>query len=316
VGSFKNRVRNAPGRRNSNLASFGALKGLKDPSVKNFRNTLLKHKPLSAEQRRWARLKMNQLLRLNRRDPLGLALWAGLRVNWRRGWLGAPVYAFTQGGNCGCLALQPSGTLDDPGEMTGEGCSMEAPPGIDPNGPAVAFPEDSEEPNGSGIVAGLDSESVDPGPEPGESEDQEPGDELGAEPAEPGSQGVNPDAAPLDAVWQKTRALRVGNGSKQKLRVHVRYETLDDQNEMQWYPDAAEGSKTLEYDLKPGEVADLKDGDWQINATRVRIWAEGPEGKKWVRFKDKELKLVPEKDKDGNHGYPSSRLQTFVVSFR
>src|SRR5262249_8211479 len=144
-------------------------------------------------------------------------------------------------GDCGCVPLQPSGTDEEPGELTGENCSIEAPPGIDPCGPAAVFPEDEDEPGGQGIVAGVDPQSVDPGQEPGEEgqqqEDQEPGEELEQDPMDQvNKEDTNFDAAPVDSVWQNTRGLRVANGSKQKMKVFLEYETPNDQNQMQRYP--------------------------------------------------------------------------------
>jgi len=37
------------------------------------------------------------------------------------------------------------------------------------------------------------------------------------------------------------------------------------------------------------------DGEWQVNGTTARIWAQSEDGtKKWDTFKDEEVKLVPE----------------------
>jgi hypothetical protein len=319
----KVRVRAPAGRGRSNLARFNSLKGLgrsKDPNVRNIRTRLLNNRRLTVSQRRWAWLRTNSLLRGNRRNPLALALWAALRADWRRGWLGVPVGAYLADGECGCIAVDPSGTEDDPGELTGEGCSIEAPPGIDPCGAAAVFPEDEEDASGQGIVCGLDPESVDPDPEPGQNgqeEDEEPGDELAQDPMQQvGKADPTFDAAPVDSVWQNTRGLRVGNGTKEKVKVFVEYETQNDQGQTQWYPQNGQARKGLQFDLAPGEVSDLKDGDWQINARRVRVWAQGADGKRWVRFKDKELDLVPEKDGKGNHGYASPQKQKMVVAFR
>ena len=83
-----------------------------------------------------------------------------------------------------------------------------------------------------------------------------------------------------------------------------------------WSPGApGETAEAAEYELRPGEVALLKDGDWQVNATRVRVWAVAGD-QRWEQFKDKDLVLVPETDKDGARGYASPDVQTLNVSFR
>ena len=65
----------------------------------------------------------------------------------------------------------------------------------------------------------------------------------------------------------------------------------------------------------PAAAANLKDGDWQINASRVRIWAEGS-GQQWQQFRERDLEVVPERDAKGNRGYAAAEVQTFNVAFR
>jgi hypothetical protein len=69
---------------------------------------------------------------------------------------------------------------------------------------------------------------------------------------------------------------------------------------------------TLE--LEPGEVADVADGDWRLHADRIRIWAETDDGQKWLTFKNKTLRLVPETDAEGNHVYLAPACDTFVFT--
>jgi hypothetical protein len=165
------------------------------------------------------------------------------------------------------------------------------------------------------MLGSLDPGSVDPGQD-AVSEDEQGQEDQGEEANE--APGKNIDSAPLDSVWQRTRFLRVSNATQQKLRIFIRYETYTDSDERQWFPPADTDPGTLAIDLDPGEVCDVTDGDWRLNARRVRIWAEGEDDTKakWLRFKDKGLWLVPEVDADGNHAYAFPRIQTFTVAFR
>jgi len=120
----------------------------------------------------------------------------------------------------------------------------------------------------------------------------------------------------IASVKQLSRYLRVANSSKNAVTVSVLYETATSEG-MQWYP--AQGDqeewKPLEVSLEPGEVVDLKDGNWKLNASRVRIWATG-ESRAWERFKQEDLWLVPEVDDAGNHSYRAPEPDVFVYSIR
>jgi hypothetical protein len=213
------------------------------------------------------------------------------------------------------ILLRPAGTLIDPGDLTGEGCRFEAPPGIDPCAFALVYPNDRARPDGPGVVCNVEPSSVETGPVDGP--DVPPVPDTPPDPKNLTS-GMSAGTSPVSSIFHTTRHMRVGNGSKQKIKVHVQYETVTDKQKKDWFPqDPDKGKKKLEFDLKPGEVSDLQDGDWQINASRARIWAETEDGKQeWQQFKDKDLALVPEKDDKGQAGYTAPKQQTFNVAFR
>jgi hypothetical protein len=70
----------------------------------------------------------------------------------------------------------------------------------------------------------------------------------------------------------------------------------------------------MAFELAPGETADLQDGDWRLNARKVRIWAQSQSGKQWLKFKDADLDLVPEADDSGQHSYLADQLQIYNFS--
>jgi hypothetical protein len=193
------------------------------------------------------------------------------------------------------IVVYPDGTILAPGRLLGGGCVLVPPPGIDPCGPAVVYPCDPATPDGPGVVCSVDPATVDSGQDAGETADNE---------------------APVDAVWHTTRNLRVSNGAKEKIKVKVQYEAVDASDQAGWFPQAPEdGKRALEFELQPGEVANLQDGDWRVNASRVRIWAEGG-GQQWQQFRDRDLELVPERDDRGTPGYAAAEAQTFNVAFQ
>jgi hypothetical protein len=136
------------------------------------------------------------------------------------------------------------------------------------------------------------------------------------EPAEPttgsadsGSGSAVPDVLPE----QKTRYIRVANYSAEPVKLYLQYEALGQDGGQQWVPGQAGGSDAEAFDIAPGEVTDLYDDGWRINAVRARLWATSS-SRNLVQFKDKDLWLVPEKDDQGLPGYAARDPQTFFYA--
>ena len=91
---------------------------------------------------------------------------------------------------------------------------------------------------------------------------------------------------PLDAApWQTTRYLRLANATPKKVSVQLRYFVETGPHKTAWLPerpDSADGAWTT-VELEAGETADLKDGDWRINARRVCVWAKAGD-QEWDQF--------------------------------
>ena len=133
--------------------------------------------------------------------------------------------------------------------------------------------------------------------------------------------GDNTDAVDLAAsglaqaadVLQQTRYLRVANDTDKPVTIFVQYQALNDQGDWVW---SGEDDNALQFQLAPGEVTDLDDNGWRINAASAHIWVKSESGDEWNTFKDKELWLVPEQDENGNHVYQDQGIQVFDYAVR
>jgi hypothetical protein len=201
-------------------------------------------------------------------------------------------------GACGCAMLYPGG--GDGGDVIfadqSDSCSYPAPAGVDPDVPALAIYDDPADRSGPVMFASLD---------PGTLTDCPP---------------VGGDDTPLSeeqasAVWQTTRYLRVANSTNKPVTMKVYYFTKVQDADYSWFPadPDAPDAQCVTYELNPGEVCDLQDNDWKLNATKVRIEAES-EGRKWARFSKNDLWLVPETDDQGNHGYVAPDIEVFTFT--
>ena len=74
--------------------------------------------------------------------------------------------------------------------------------------------------------------------------------------------------------WRSTRYLKVVNNTGETIRVHVIYHTKGSDGRWHWYPWQREGGESVTFEFAPGESAFLLDGDFRIQADKVRIWAE------------------------------------------
>jgi hypothetical protein len=110
------------------------------------------------------------------------------------------------------------------------------------------------------------------------------------------------DAAP----WQTTRYLRVGNATREKVVVSVRFLVETGPETTVWLPadpnDTGDDWAVME--LEPGESADLKQDDWQVNARQVCIWARS-DSSQWNQFRSRPLDLVSDQQ------YQSAAPQVF-----
>jgi hypothetical protein len=310
-GRFPSAARKDPvklGRRGPGLRLRGPhgklLRGFAGPE-KGVLGRVLRNRVLTpAERGRLFGLFRRELTAVRPNPPFVNALRASLTADFSRRFIRRTLSGLIASGGPGrpLLLVGPGGTAADPVLVGANGLSVPLPLGFDPGAPAIVVPENAEDPNGQGIVASLDpgslgvgNDSEDPTKDPNQVNDPATDQDL--------------DQPTLDSVWQTTRAVRLVNSTPNKLKVFVRYEAQNEGGEWQAYPPGEEDP--LAYELAPGEACVPMDGDWRINARRVRIWAEGG-GRKWERFKNHDLDLTPEPDQ----GYSARQPQLLTVAFR
>ncbi|MFO0807135.1 MAG: hypothetical protein U0746_00765 [Gemmataceae bacterium] len=114
--------------------------------------------------------------------------------------------------------------------------------------------------------------------------------------------------APDLKVAQSSRYLRFANNSKERVTLKVEVPTAPENK--------VDAPRKLEYKLEPGEVADLKDGDWRVNAAKVRFSVVTEKGKELNQFKDKDFVLVPEKDDKGEPSYQSATPEVAQIGIQ
>ena len=137
----------------------------------------------------------------------------------------------------------------------------------------------------------------------------------GGTPPEGGDEGITEDGEPVTDVWQTVRFLRLGNESTEKVHIWVQYYTEAEEGKFGWSPEEPPKEGSLEFDIDPGEIVDLQDGDWRVNGQKARIWAKSGD-RDYVRYKDNDLMLVWEQDTEGNFGYMAPEIQVFNFSIR
>ena len=106
-----------------------------------------------------------------------------------------------------------------------------------------------------------------------------------------------------------TRYLRIANGTDERVTVHLRYRTQEDTGAWIWLPTGkAEGRNEVLFELEPGQSGDAYDGDWRIQASRVRIWATSESGKVWDTHKSADLVLIPMNPDNGMASYVAGEI--------
>jgi ATP-dependent RNA helicase DeaD len=117
-------------------------------------------------------------------------------------------------------------------------------------------------------------------------------------------------------VKQTQRYLRVANATAKDLTVFVQYRTQTEGAKFAWLPaDPGDSQDAVSFVIPAGTAMYLDDGDVRINASRVRLWAEGGP-KKWAQYQSQDLWLVPEEDEQGEHVYYAPEMKTSTYTFR
>jgi hypothetical protein len=176
------------------------------------------------------------------------------------------------------------------------------PLGIDGGAGGAVFPEDPDEPTGSGVVSGLDPDTIDTGFPDNDDEEPPP------PPEDDDGYGYGEVEPPVTAQWQTTRYVTLANTLRQKCKVVLTYETLDEDDEPV--------EDTCEVELDPGEICDIEQEGWLVNARRIKFVVTTADGMELKRFKDEWLNLVPETDDDDVPGYASPEKQRCTISVR
>lgn len=116
---------------------------------------------------------------------------------------------------------------------------------------------------------------------------------------------VEPDEQPAVSKTFKSRRMLVRNKSDQTLEVKLLY-----REGKRWAPGKPGEGKALRYTIAADSEALLgTDGD-EIEASRVRVWAEATSGgRSWTKYRSKSLALVPE------GAYKSDKIDTYVLTF-
>jgi hypothetical protein len=162
--------------------------------------------------------------------------------------------------------------------------------------PAVCYPAGDGTGDGACMVVGMDPDSA-------------------AQDAPADSDDDSASQQPDGTARQTSRYLRVANGTNEKLTVYVQVKAEASDDEWVWYPGEPGSDRVLAYELEPGQTADLSDGDWQLNGSRVRLWAESV-SHQYLTFRDQDLWLVPETDNEDYHAYYASGIQTLDITIR
>jgi hypothetical protein len=265
------------------------------------------------------RLRFRGLSLANRRF-LRNSWWGWQRGFWARNW-------FTRFGLWGGPRFFPY--IPGGATIVG-GLDLADVPGIDPEAPAAVFPAiDGGDPGAGSIIAAVDPETIEPVDitDGGEEEPSIPGPEVEETPDEPDNLPAVPDddgepvanvPLPAASVLQTTRNVRFSNPTNKKVKVKLYYQTTDIEDNAVWptgRPGDAE-AKPVEVEVEPGEVAEVTEGDWTVNANRISFTAETDDGEqKWEQFKDQELNLVPE-ETDGAEGYAAPNVQAITLAFK
>jgi hypothetical protein len=117
-----------------------------------------------------------------------------------------------------------------------------------------------------------------------------------------------------DAAIQNKRFLKVRNETSDTLSIFIQYRTIDN-GAWSWIPaDPTKAADAISVELEAGKELDVQYKDEPLAASRMRIWATSPT-QKWLKYKTKDIWLVPERNEEGEHTYLAPAIETFSFVF-
>src|SRR5262249_33045245 len=116
-------------------------------------------------------------------------------------------------------------------------------------------------------------------------------------------QGLEEDQAnkKSQGVRHNQRYLRIKHDTNETLNVFVQYRTQSQPDTWTWLPgDPKKSSEAVSFSVAPGKEIYAEVDKNRILSSRVRLWAKSnaPKGQEWLEYKDQDLWLVPEVDKE------------------
>ncbi|MBI1830149.1 MAG: hypothetical protein HYR84_01705, partial [Planctomycetes bacterium] len=118
-----------------------------------------------------------------------------------------------------------------------------------------------------------------------------------------------------DATLQNKRTLKVRNETETSITVFIQFRAPDASGAWSWIPgDPAKTSDALSFEIEAGKELDVAYKEEPLAASRMRIWATS-EKQKWLKYKTKDVWLVPERTEEGEHVYMASGVETFSFVF-
>jgi hypothetical protein len=122
------------------------------------------------------------------------------------------------------------------------------------------------------------------------------------------------------AFRQTQRYLKIKNETNETLTVFVQYRTQVNGEQWLWLPaDPKKSADAVPLQVPPGKEIYAEVDKNRILCSRARLWAKASsKGTEWLEYKDQDLWLVPEVDKENprEHVYFAPEAQTFRFVFK
>ena len=121
---------------------------------------------------------------------------------------------------------------------------------------------------------------------------------------------LDPEYADSNTEHFNQKVIRIRNTTSDTLKVSLKYHTVTDKENSEWYPDASDKSTWATYTFAPGEESFIQHEGFKVNADRLRLLITNEDGSHvWDTYREQDYAVC-------NEGYDAFVMEVHLIDIK